>query len=194
MATMNVKDAAGSTVAVEKPLTPGQATMANSRPVVLASDQSALTVASHAVTNAGTFAVQAAQSGTWTVQPGNTANTTAWKMQLYDGTTALPILAGSSGAPATSAPALAVSVRDVNPNGPAAASSSSPVVAQGQQAHDAADSNNFPMKVGAKAQSSEVAAVSTGDIANLVTDLVGKLIVLPTPIRKTSSPVQLPRR
>jgi hypothetical protein len=37
-----------------------------------------VTVASHAVTNAGTFAVQAAQSGTWTVQPGNTANTTPW--------------------------------------------------------------------------------------------------------------------
>jgi hypothetical protein len=33
---------------------------------------------STAVTNAGTFAVQAAQSGTWTVQPGNTANTTPW--------------------------------------------------------------------------------------------------------------------
>lgn len=32
------------------------------------------------VDNAGTFAVQAAQSGTWTVQPGNTANTTAWKV------------------------------------------------------------------------------------------------------------------
>lgn len=40
----------------------------------------ALTVASHNVTNAGTFATQAAQSGTWTVQPGNTANTTAWKV------------------------------------------------------------------------------------------------------------------
>src|ERR1700675_1069414 len=39
-----------------------------------------LTVGSHAVTNAGTFATQAAQSGTWTVQPGNTANTTAWKV------------------------------------------------------------------------------------------------------------------
>jgi hypothetical protein len=37
-----------------------------------------VTVASHAVTNAGTFATQAAQSGTWTVQPGNTANTTPW--------------------------------------------------------------------------------------------------------------------
>ena len=32
------------------------------------------------VDNGGTFAVQAAQSGTWTVQPGNTANTTAWKV------------------------------------------------------------------------------------------------------------------
>jgi hypothetical protein len=42
------------------------------QPVSLAS------VPSHAVTNAGTFAVQAAQSGTWTVQPGNTANTTPW--------------------------------------------------------------------------------------------------------------------
>lgn len=32
------------------------------------------------VDNGGTFPVQAAQSGTWTVQPGNTANTTAWKV------------------------------------------------------------------------------------------------------------------
>lgn len=41
----------------------GQALAASSVPVVLASDQ-------------GTLAVT--QSGTWTVQPGNTANTTAW--------------------------------------------------------------------------------------------------------------------
>lgn len=34
--------------------------------------------ATQPVSNAGTFAVQAAQSGTWTVQPGNTANTTPW--------------------------------------------------------------------------------------------------------------------
>lgn len=43
--------------------TVGQKTMASSLPVVLASDQSA---------------IPASQSGTWTVQPGNTANTTAW--------------------------------------------------------------------------------------------------------------------
>lgn len=46
----------------------GQKAMAASVPVVIASDQSAITVGTHAVT----------QSGTWTVQPGNTANTTPW--------------------------------------------------------------------------------------------------------------------
>jgi hypothetical protein len=35
MATMNVLDAAGATVAVEKPLTPGRAAAASSRPVAL---------------------------------------------------------------------------------------------------------------------------------------------------------------
>ena len=38
------------------------------------------------VDNGGTFAVQAAQSGTWTVQPGNTANTTAWLVTGTGGT------------------------------------------------------------------------------------------------------------
>jgi hypothetical protein len=37
-----------------------------------------------AVTNAGTFAVQAAQNGTWTVQPGNTPNTTPWLANHQD--------------------------------------------------------------------------------------------------------------
>ena len=44
----------------------GSATSANSLPVVVASDQGAISVA---------------QSGTWTVQPGNTQNTTAWLTQ-----------------------------------------------------------------------------------------------------------------
>lgn len=50
--------------------------------------QGNVTVNSHDVTNAGTFAVQAAQSGTWTVQPGNTANTTPWLTKIHDGTDA----------------------------------------------------------------------------------------------------------
>ncbi len=44
------------------------------------------------VDNGGTFAVQAAQSGTWTVEPGNTANTTPWLTSLHDGTTKASIL------------------------------------------------------------------------------------------------------
>lgn len=64
----------------------GQKTMANSVPVAIASDQSA---------------VPSSQSGTWTVQPGNTANTTAWKV---DGSAvtqpvsaaALPLPAGAA--------------------------------------------------------------------------------------------------
>lgn len=43
----------------------GQKVMTGSAPVVIASDQSA---------------VPSSQSGTWTVQPGNTANTTAWRV------------------------------------------------------------------------------------------------------------------
>lgn len=38
------------------------------------------------VVGTGTFVTQAAQSGTWTVQPGNTANTTPWLVRLSDGT------------------------------------------------------------------------------------------------------------
>src|SRR5574340_379546 len=41
--------------------------------------------ATQPVSNAGTFAVQAAQSGIWTVQPGNAANTTPWLTTISQG-------------------------------------------------------------------------------------------------------------
>ncbi len=66
----------------------GQALMAASSPVVIASNQSAVPV-SGTVAISGTVA--ATQSGTWTVQPGNTANSTPW---LTTVSTALP--AGSA--------------------------------------------------------------------------------------------------
>lgn len=43
------------------------------------------------VDNGGTFPVQAAQSGTWTVQPGNTPNTTPWLTRISDGTNPVSI-------------------------------------------------------------------------------------------------------
>lgn len=54
----------------------GSKTSANSIPVVIASDQAAVTVS-------GT--ITANQGGTWTVQPGNTANTTPWLTTISQG-------------------------------------------------------------------------------------------------------------
>ena len=52
MATISVKDATGATVSgVELPLTPGQKTSALSRPVVVASDQSAVPVSGTVTVN-----------------------------------------------------------------------------------------------------------------------------------------------
>lgn len=64
MATIDVKDAAGSTVAIEKPLTPGSAVSASSRPVVIASDQVAVAVkAASGVIASGAVASGAIASG-----------------------------------------------------------------------------------------------------------------------------------
>jgi len=58
-------DATVSTMSGKLPATLGQKVMASSLAVAIASDQSA---------------IPASQSGTWTVQPGNTPNTVAWKV------------------------------------------------------------------------------------------------------------------
>lgn len=50
--------------------------------------------ATQPVSNAGTFAVQAAQTGTWTVQPGNTVNSTPWLVTL-SGTNVVRLQDGS---------------------------------------------------------------------------------------------------
>lgn len=71
----------------------GQAVMASSSPVVIASDQSAVPV-SGSVTVSGTVA--ATQSGTWTVQPGNTANTTPWLATIAQGGNSATVSAGGA--------------------------------------------------------------------------------------------------
>ena len=48
----------------------------------------------------------------------------------------------------------------------------------GTKDHDAADDGS-PVKIGGRARSSEIAAVANNDRADLITDLVGKLITLP---------------
>lgn len=77
----------GSTTAVTGNVTVVQPTGTNLHAVLDTTSTTAVTQATAASLNAtvvgtGTFAVQAAQSGTWTVQPGNTANTTPWLVSL----------------------------------------------------------------------------------------------------------------
>lgn len=64
-AAVNIQDG-GNTITVDGTVTAAQATAANLNATVVGT---------------GTFATQAAQSGMWTVQPGNTANTTPWLVQ-----------------------------------------------------------------------------------------------------------------
>ena len=59
----------------------GQAAMANSHPVVIASNQSAYQL----------------HRWTWTVQPGNSANTTPWLTTINDGTHSAQVLGGIVG-------------------------------------------------------------------------------------------------
>jgi hypothetical protein len=130
-----------------------------------------------------TGTVAATQSGTWTVQPGNTANTTPWLAKLHDGTTAFKV-APASTAPIATDPAVIVSLSPNSAGIMGTGSQASPnsnylsVVAAGDLAAGVTDTGN-PVKIGAKATSSEPAALTTGQRANFYTDLVGKLVVLP---------------
>lgn len=82
----------------------GQAISANSLPVVLPSDY---TLPAFAAPPAVT------QSGTWTVQPGNTANTTPWLATINQGSNSAVVKAASTAAAAAD-PALAVAVSPNN--------------------------------------------------------------------------------
>lgn len=114
------------------------------------------------------------QSGTWTVQPGNTANTTAWKV---DGSAVTQPVSGTVTANAgtnlnTSALALesggnlAAVKTDVDKL------AASIAVTGGTIPADA-------VNVGVQAVTSENAAQTTAKLSQLVSDAVGKLIVLP---------------
>jgi hypothetical protein len=78
--------------------------------------------------------INAIQSGTWSVQPGNTANTTPWLQKISDGTNAAAIKAAST-APVATDPALVVSIspNSVNANGQATMANSAPVAIASNQ-------------------------------------------------------------
>ncbi len=82
----------------------GQKTMANSTPVVLASDQTVIPVSQSGVWStgrtwtlaSGSDSISAVQSGTWTVQPGNTPNTSPWLMTINQGGNSATVTASNA--------------------------------------------------------------------------------------------------
>jgi hypothetical protein len=78
------------------------------QPVSLASLPS-LAAGTNAIGSITNTSFASTQSGTWTVQPGNTANTTPWLTKLSDGTNAVAIKAAST-APLATDPALVVGI------------------------------------------------------------------------------------
>ncbi len=100
------------------------------------------------------------QSGTWTVQPGNTANTTAWKV---DGS------AVTQPVSLASVPSHAVTN---------AGTFATQAAAAGDVAHDAVDSGN-PSKIGMQARTTDPTAVASADRVNAIADTLGKQVVLP---------------
>lgn len=143
-----------------------------------------VTVASHAVTNAGTFAVQAAQSGTWTVDLGATDNAVLDAIAASvaaadtDLTTiighvdGLETLIGTTNTN-TGAATTALQIMDDWDNGASDGASVS-----GDVAHDTADAGE-PVKIGAKAETSPkgITLVADGDRTDLYADADGQLIV-----------------
>lgn len=150
------------------------------------------TVPSHAVTNAGTFATQAAQSGTWTVQPGNTANTTAWLFTgglANDGAAAatnrlgtLPAVVQNSAPTLTDGRNAAISLttggatRVMVTNAAGAAQTLASDVTE-----DAAETagGGGPMVLSVRRDTAASSAGTTGDNATFNTDSLGRLWVRP---------------
>jgi len=165
---------------------------------IAASVAGTLTVGSHAVTNAGTFAVQ--------VDAALPAGTNAiGKLAANDGVDIGDVTLNNTSIAVTSASALDVSAATVTVDGTVTAnlgatdnavldSIDSAVngtitvdgtgtfvtqsTAAGNVAHDAADSGN-PVKVGGKAITSELAAVANADRTDFVADVHGRQIVSP---------------
>lgn len=139
------------------------------------------------VDNGGTFAVQSAQSGTWTIQPGNTANTTAWKVDGSAVTQPVSLASvpshavtntGTFAVQATISGNQAVNVAQVAGTNTVTGGVSGTLGVGGNVATNVAIGTN-PINLGAQAVSAENTAVTATRMAQLVTDLVGKLIVLP---------------
>ena len=123
--------------------------------------------------------VPASQSGTWTVQPGNTANTTPWLAKLSDGTNAVAVKASST-APTATDPSLVVSIspNSVNANGQAVSANSAPVVLSSGQTFSGQNQTAPTNQIAVGGQfNTTPTTITSGNVSPLQMDNAGNLLV-----------------
>jgi len=147
--------------------------------------------------------VAAGQNGTWTVQPGNTANTTAWLVaggktnnNAAPGATnlgVLPVLANASNPSWTEGDMVTLSAllngalrTDATTYGGTAVVTGgvNGSTGVGGLAASGASASGNPLQAGGVANTTEPTAVSAGQIIALYLDKVGKLIISPFAARE----------
>jgi hypothetical protein len=152
----------------------GQKTMANSLPVVLASDQSALAV-SGPLTDAQlrASAVPVSLAANQSVNVAQVAGTATSVNSGVVGAGVQRIVIATDQPALTNALKVDGSAVTQPISGTVTASNTT-----GNIAHDVADSGN-PVKIGARALSADIAAVVANDRSDLLATLLGKLLVMP---------------
>lgn len=149
--------------------------------------------------NIGNTTFASTQSGTWTVQPGNTANTTPWLVGISDGTSTAAVKAASTAAIATDKSVVVA----ISPNifGNAVMASSLPVtIASNQSSIPVAATISGTWTVGANsatgsavpanafykggiAATALAAAATAGNLTGAMMDKFGRQVVVPHTIR-----------
>jgi len=180
--TFPVTDSGGS-LTVDSPVgTPLYVRLSDGSSAISTLPVSLASVPSHEVTNAGTFAVQAAQTGTWTVTGtgGTFPVTDSGGSLTVDAPVGTPLFVRlSDGSSAIST--LPVSLASVPSHEVTlAANQTLATLTGGGVAHDGIDTGN-PHKVGGRAVAtlSTATLVSAGDRSDLVTATDGSLVVRP---------------
>lgn len=167
----------GNSITVDAPVgTPAFVRLSDGAAAITTLPVSLASVPSHAVTNAGTFAVQSTNQANSGVDIGDvTINNAsgASAVNIQDGGNSITVdgtfwqatqpVSGTVTANAGTG-TMAVSMATNTP--------------LGTVAHDSADSG-APIKIGGRARSSEITAVASDDRSDFITDLVGKQIILP---------------
>jgi len=119
--------------------------------------------------------VAATQSGTWTVQPGNTANTTAWLVTGAGGT--FPVTGTFWQATQPVSIAATVNVSAAQSGTWTVQQGTPPWTVNGDTASGVTDANN-PVKIGGVARTSNPTAVTNGQRVNGIFDKLGKQVVV----------------